>query len=40
MLGSTALKALDDYNTQKKRGKNPVFKAASMGLTQKTDFWN
>ena len=40
MLGSTALKALDDYNTQKKRGKNPVFKAASIGLKQQTDFWN
>jgi len=40
MLGKTALDALDDYLAQKKAGKTPVFKAASIGLKQKTDFWN
>ena len=40
ILGNTALKTLDDYLEQKKAGKNPVFKAASIGLKQKTDFWN
>lgn len=40
ILGNTALKALDDYIAQKKAGKNPVFKAASIGLKEKTDFWN
>ena len=40
ILGKTALDALDDYLAQKKSGKNPVFKAASIGLKQKTDFWN
>lgn len=40
ILGSTALKAMNDYLEQKKAGKNPVFKASSIGLKQKTDFWN
>jgi AGCS family alanine or glycine:cation symporter len=40
MLGSTAMKTLDDYLKQKREGKNPVFKAASIGLKEKTDFWN
>ena len=40
ILGNTALKTLDDYMVQKKAGKNPVFKAASIGLKQKTDYWN
>lgn len=40
LLGKTALKALDDYVAQKKEGRNPVFKAASIGLKEKTDFWN
>jgi len=40
ILGSTALKAMNDYMAQKKAGKNPVFKASSIGLKQKTDFWN
>ncbi|MEA4934816.1 MAG: alanine/glycine:cation symporter family protein [Lawsonibacter sp.] len=40
ILGNTALKALDDYTHQKHAGKNPVFKAASIGLKEKTDFWN
>ena len=40
ILGKTALKAMDDYLAQKKAGKDPIFKAASIGLKQKTDFWN
>ncbi|MCI8423449.1 MAG: alanine:cation symporter family protein [Lawsonibacter sp.] len=40
ILGSTALKALDDYVAQRKAGKNPTFKASSIGLSGKTDFWN
>ena len=35
-----AIKALNDYTAQKKAGRNPVFKAASIGLKQRTDFWN
>lgn len=39
IAGGTALKALDDYTKQKKEGKDPEFKAASVGLEGKTDFW-
>lgn len=40
ILGKTAMKALEDYVSQKREGKDPVFKAASIGLKHKTDFWN
>ena len=40
LLGRPALGALKDYAAQRKAGQNPVFKAASIGLGQKTDFWN
>ena len=40
LLGRPALAALKDYTAQRKAGQNPVFKAASVGLRQKTDFWN
>ena len=40
LLGRPALAALKDYAAQRKVGQNPVFKAASIGLGQKTDFWN
>ena len=40
ILGGTALKALKDYTDQRAQGKYPVFKAASIGLREKTDFWN
>lgn len=40
ILSRPALAALKDYTTQRKQGKNPVFKAASIGLKEKTDYWN
>ncbi len=40
ILGKTALDAMNDYLKQRKEGKDPSFKAASIGLRQKTDFWN
>lgn len=40
ILGKTALAALDDYVAQRKQGKSPVFKASSIGLKDKTDYWN
>ncbi len=40
ILGKTALDALNDYVAQRKSGKDPSFKASSIGLKQKTDFWN
>ena len=38
VLGGIAIRALDDYISQKKEGKNPVFKASSIGLDN-TDLW-
>jgi len=40
ILGNTAMKALKDYTDQRAAGEDPVFKAASIGLKEKTDFWN
>lgn len=40
ILAKPALDCLADYIAQKKEGKNPVFKASSIGLKEKTDFWN
>jgi AGCS family alanine or glycine:cation symporter len=39
IAGGTALKALDDYSQQKKEGKSPEFKASTVGLEGKTDYW-
>lgn len=40
ILGGTALKALEDYKEQREEGKNPVFKAGSVGIdTSKLDYW-
>lgn len=38
ILGKHAKNALDDYCEQKKQGKDPVFKAKSIGI-ENTDFW-
>ena len=40
ILGKPALAALKDYTAQRKAGKDPVFKAASINLRHVTDFWN
>ncbi len=40
ILGGPALKALDDYVAQRNAGKNPVFKASSIGMdASKLDYW-
>lgn len=39
ILGAPALKAMDDYSKQREAGKNPVFVAKSIGITQKLDYW-
>ena len=39
ILGKPAMGALSDYVAQRKAGKNPVFKAESVGLKGKTDYW-
>lgn len=40
ILGGIAMKVLKDYTDQRAQGKDPQFKAASIGLKEKTDFWN
>ena len=40
LLSKPALAALKDYTEQRKAGKDPEFKAADIGLKDKTDFWN
>ena len=40
ILCGPAVRCMNDYLKQKRAGKNPVFKAASINLETKTDFWN
>lgn len=40
LLGKPAIDSLDDYIRQRKEGRDPVFKASSVGLKHNTDFWN
>ena len=40
ILSRPAAAALRDYTAQRKAGKNPVFRAADIGLKEKTDYWN
>ena len=37
-LGGIAIRALNDYTEQKKKGLNPVFKASDIGIYD-TDVW-
>lgn len=39
ILGKKALDAADDYTRQRREGKKPEFKAASIGVTEKLDYW-
>ena len=40
LLVKPALLALKDYRRQREAGKDPVFRAADIGLDGKTEFWN
>ena len=40
LLSKPAMDCMNDYLAQRKAGKEPVFKASSINLKQKTDFWN
>jgi AGCS family alanine or glycine:cation symporter len=40
LLSKPALACLNDYIKQRKEGKDPVFKAETIGLKDQTDFWN
>ena len=39
VLGKYAYRALRDYESQRKAGKEPVFKAENINLPHKTDYW-
>ncbi|MBO5939348.1 MAG: alanine:cation symporter family protein [Clostridia bacterium] len=40
ILGKYAMRALKDYDRQRKAGKDPVFHAKDIGLPHETDYWN
>lgn len=40
LLMKPAVAALKDYQRQRQAGENPVFRAADIGLKEKTEFWN
>ncbi|MBU5485352.1 alanine:cation symporter family protein [Clostridium sp. MSJ-11] len=40
ILKNPVIACMNDYVDQRKNGKNPVFKASSISLKDKTDFWN
>ena len=40
ILSNTALKALEDYEKQKKNGEDPVFKTRNIGMEYETDYWS
>ena len=40
ILGGRAMACLKDYEQQKKAGKNPVFKASTIGIKEQLDYWN
>ena len=40
ILAKPALAALADYKAQRRENRDPIFKASSIGLKEKTDFWN
>lgn len=40
ILGKYALAALKDYEKQRREGREPVFRAADIGLTDKVDYWD
>ena len=39
LLGKYAFRALADYKRQRKEGKDPIFRAADIGLENKTEYW-
>ncbi len=40
ILSRHAIRALKDYERQRKEGKEPEFKSESIGLTDKVDYWS
>ncbi len=39
LIGKPAIRALNDYQKQRAEGKDPVFRAADIGLKEDVDFW-
>lgn len=39
LLREPVIRAMNDYKEQKNSGKNPIFKASSIGIKEDTDFW-
>ncbi len=39
ILGKYAIRALNDFVKQRKQGKDPVFRAADIGLPHEVDYW-
>ena len=39
ILGNKAIQCAKDYQMQRKQGLNPAFRASSIGITQKLDYW-
>ena len=40
ILSKYAVRALNDYKSQRKQGKEPVFLAKDIDLPDKVDYWN
>ncbi|MBR5505942.1 MAG: alanine:cation symporter family protein, partial [Clostridia bacterium] len=40
ILGKYVIRALRDYDSQRKAGKDPVFHAKDIDLPHKVDYWN
>lgn len=40
VLGKYAMRAIRDFEKQRKEGKDPVFRAQDIALPHKTDYWN
>ena len=39
ILGNKAIRCAKDYQMQRKQGLNPSFRASTIGITQKLDYW-
>ena len=40
ILGKYAFRAIKDFEAQRKKGLDPVFRAKDIDLPHKTDYWN
>ncbi|MDU3153532.1 MAG: alanine:cation symporter family protein, partial [Anaerococcus hydrogenalis] len=40
VLSKRAIDCLKDYEKQRSKGKNPIFKSDDIGIMDKLDYWN